>query len=142
MLGQLELAEMNETYRAKSAPESSLRRITHSTSFLATGSEMFFLISVASDCLLPRTSSTARFTAATSMAAAVTIVVAAGGMALTWAGDVAVVEVCAGSAILIAGISAAAPGDANVVPPATLDEGRAGGRATRWVGPVAALGRL
>jgi hypothetical protein len=42
---------------------------------------MSFLASFASDCLLLRTSSMARFSCATSSAAAVTIVVAAGGLA-------------------------------------------------------------
>ena len=85
--GQFGLAEMNATYRAKSAPESSLRRITHSTSFCATGSEMLRLTSPASVCLPLRTISTARLTAATSIAAAVMIVVAGGGSELAWASE-------------------------------------------------------
>src|SRR5262245_54264226 len=78
---------MNATYREKSAPESSLRRITHSTSFCATGSEMLRLTSEASVCLPLRTISTARLTAATSIAAAVMIVVAGGGIELAWASE-------------------------------------------------------
>ena len=55
--------------------------MSHSTSLRPVGSDMLFLSSVASDCFRVRTSSTARLTAVTSIAAAVTIVVAGGGMA-------------------------------------------------------------
>src|SRR4051812_10680581 len=47
---------------------------------------MFFLISLASVCLRLRTISSARLTAETSMAAAVTMVLAGAGSACDWAG--------------------------------------------------------
>ncbi|MBN8966156.1 MAG: hypothetical protein J0H89_12445 [Rhizobiales bacterium] len=68
--------------RDDAAPESSLRRMTHSTSFLATGSEMPLRTSSALVCLRLRTISMARFIAETSMAAAVMIVFAGCGIAL------------------------------------------------------------
>ena len=86
---------------------------------------MLRLTSLASVCLPLRTMSTARLTAATSIAAAVMIVVAGGGIELGWASAAAVVVCLGASKPSSFGVCAC-----SAAPDAALAPGRAGGRGT------------
>ena len=77
--GQLGLSAMKAARRLKPASFSSLRRIVHSTSLRASGSEIVCWIVVASVVLPRRTRSSACFASATSAAGVALLSVAASG---------------------------------------------------------------
>src|SRR5262245_57392340 len=112
-----------------------------STSFLATGSEISFLVSCASDCLRARTRSMARLTAARSSGVVVIVVVAGRGSAAWLVGSFVGADASAGaataspvaSAVVGRGLCWAAGERAALVP------GRAAGSGTPGLAAVLSL---